>query len=164
MHVTKETEEFQTQYLDVYKGVTSYKCYTLGYDENSDISTTYFGRAHMQRSDKCRAKEYFNLLISLALLIVCWMVLNVLYFWIQELQRTSYLKPFYMNNRCLHLLPKFTSKCKSIYIRNGAFVSILFIISVIIEVHRLRLKIYTTVPDKQDNVDMANGVKNFVEL
>ena len=61
MDFTKETEQIQTGCLHIYKGVTSDICHTLNYDENSDINTTYLHKAPRQRSDKCKAKEFFKL-------------------------------------------------------------------------------------------------------
>ena len=44
-------------------------------------------------------------------------------------------KYFYMHCNSLHSLPKFASKTQRIQVGNGQFVSVLFIIPVIIDVH-----------------------------
>ena len=47
---------------------------------------------------------------------------------------------------------------------NGQCVSILFIIPVIIDVHRHRFEMYTLVSDIHENVGLVLGIKNVVEL
>ena len=67
-----------------------------------------------------------------------------------------------MNIQCLHSLPKFMSKCKSIQVGNGTSVSILFIVPVIIEVHGLRFEIYAN--SFLRSMRMYFYKENFVEL
>ena len=52
-------------------------------------------------------------------------------------------KPFYMQCKSLHSLPKFASKTQRIQVGNGQCVSSLFIIPIIIDVHGHRFEIYT---------------------
>ena len=47
---------------------------------------------------------------------------------------------------------------------NGQCISILFIISVIVEVHGHRFEIYTLVSKIHENVDLVLGIKNVFEL
>ena len=47
---------------------------------------------------------------------------------------------------------------------NGQYVSVLFVIPVIIEVHGHRFKIFTLVSEIHDNVDLVMGMKNIFEL
>ena len=47
---------------------------------------------------------------------------------------------------------------------NGQYVSVLFVIPVIIDIHRHRFKIFTLVSEIHDNVDLAMGMKNIFEL
>ena len=47
---------------------------------------------------------------------------------------------------------------------NGQYVSVLFVIPVIIEVHRHRFEIFTLVSKIHDNVDLVMGMKNIFEL
>ena len=49
-------------------------------------------------------------------------------------------KSFYMHCKSLHSLPKFASKTQRTQAGNGQFVSVLFIILVIIDVHGQNLK------------------------
>ena len=73
-------------------------------------------------------------------------------------------KSFYMHSRSLHTLPKFASKTQRIHVGNGQFVSVLFIIPVITNVHRHRFKIYTLVSEIQGKVDLVLGIKNVFKL
>ena len=47
---------------------------------------------------------------------------------------------------------------------NGQFISVLFIIPIIIDIHRHRFEIYTLVSKIHENVDLVLGVKNIFEL
>ena len=82
------------EYLDVYKGIQSEKLSITRFDENSDLSTTYLGKADRSKNNKIK-----------------------------------------MCCKSLHSLPKFTSKTQRIQVVNGQFVSVLFIIPVIVDMH-----------------------------
>ena len=69
-----------------------------------------------------------------------------------------------MQCKSLHSLPKFASRTKRIQVGNGHCVSVLFIIPVIIDIHRHRFKIYTLVSEIHENVDLVLGIKNVLEL
>ena len=64
-----------------------------------------------------------------------------------------------MQCKSLHSLPKFASKTERIQVGNGQYVSILFIIPVIIDVHGHRFEIYTLVSEIHENVDLVLGIK-----
>ena len=51
-----------------------------------------------------------------------------------------------------------------IQIGNGKFVSLLFIIPIIIDIHGHRFKIFTLVSEIHENVDLVFGIKNIFEL
>ena len=73
-------------------------------------------------------------------------------------------KLYYMCCKSLHSLPKFTSKTQRIQVGNGQFVSVLFRIPVIIDVHRHRFEIYTLVSEIHENVDLVLRIKNVFKL
>ena len=73
-------------------------------------------------------------------------------------------KSFYMCCKSLHSSPKFASKTQRIQVGNGQFVSVLFIIPVIIDVHGHTYEIYTLVSEIHENVDLVLGIKNVFEL
>ena len=47
---------------------------------------------------------------------------------------------------------------------NGKYVGVLFVISVIIDIHRHRFEIYTLVSEIHENVDLVLEIKNVFEL
>ena len=53
---------------------------------------------------------------------------------------------------------------QKIQVGNGQCVGILFIIPVIVEIHRHMLEIYTLVSEIHENVDLVLGIKNVFEL
>ena len=73
-------------------------------------------------------------------------------------------KSFYMCCKSLHSLSKFASKTQRIQVGNGQFVSVLFVIPVIIDVHGHRFEIYTLASVIHENVDLVLGIKNVFEL
>ena len=62
-----------------------------------------------------------------------------------------------------HALPKFSSNNQRIQVGNGQYISILFIILVIIDVHRHRFEIFTLVSEIHDNVDLVMVMKNIFQ-
>ena len=54
-------------------------------------------------------------------------------------------KSHYLHCKSLHSLPKFPSKTQRIQVGNGQYVSVLFIIPIMVDVHGHRLEIYTLV-------------------
>ena len=77
----------------------------------------------------------------------------------------SYMsKSYYLQCKTLNALPKFSSNTQRIQVGNGQYVSALFVIPVIIDIHRHRFEIFTLVSEIHDNVDMVMGMKNIFEL
>ena len=77
----------------------------------------------------------------------------------------SYMsKSYYLQCKTLHALPKFSSNTHRIQVGNGQYVSVLFVIPVIIDIHGHRIKIFTLVSKIHDNVDLVMGMKNIFEL
>ena len=48
-----------------------------------------------------------------------------------------------------------------IQVGNGQYVSVLFVISVIIDIHGHRFEIFTLVSEIQNNVDVVMGMKKY---
>ena len=65
-----------------------------------------------------------------------------------------------MQCKALHALPNI----HRIQVGNGQYVSVLFVIPVIIDIHRHRFEIFTLVSEIHHNVDLAMGMKNIFEL
>ena len=66
-------------------------------------------------------------------------------------------KSYYLHCKSLHSLPKFASKTQRIQVGNGQYVSILFVIPIIIEISGHRFEIYMLVSEIHENVDIVLG-------
>ena len=73
-------------------------------------------------------------------------------------------KSYYLCCKALHSLPKFALKTQRIQVGSGQYVSVLFIIPVIIEIACHRFEIYILISEIHDNVDLVLGIKNIFEL
>ena len=73
-------------------------------------------------------------------------------------------KSYYLCCKTLHALPKFSSSTQRIQVGNGQYVSVLFVIPVIIDIHRHRFEIFTLVSEIHGIVDLVMGMKNIFEL
>ena len=87
----------------------------------------------------------------------------------QILLNTGVSKSFISKSHCLHSkslhsLQKFASKTQRIQAGNGQYVSILFVIPVITDIHSHRFEIYTLVSEIHENVDIVLGIKKVFEL
>ena len=77
----------------------------------------------------------------------------------------SYMsKSYYLQCKTLHALPKFSSNTQKIQVGNRQYVSVLFVIPVIIDIHGHRFEIFTLVSEIYDNIDLVMGMKNIFEL
>ena len=148
------------EYMDVYEGIQSEIVRATRFDENSDLSTTYLGRTNKENKNKLRAEESFPIsehgYTSGRLLdgTECQLLLDT------GASKSFMSKSFYMHCKSLHSLPKFASKTQRIQVGNGHCVSVLFVITVIIDVHGYRYEIYTLVSEIHENVDLVLGIKN----
>ena len=151
------------EYLDVYEGIQSEILSITRFDENSDLSTTYLGKADRSKNNKIKAEESFPILkqgYTMGKLLnstECQILLDT------GASKSFMSKPYYMCCKSLHSLPKFTSKTQRIQVGNGQFVSVLFIIPVIIDIHVHRFEIYTLVLEIHENRDLVLGIKNVFE-
>ena len=73
-------------------------------------------------------------------------------------------KSHYLHYKSLHSLLKIHIKTQRIQVGNGQYVSIFFVISIIIDIHGHRFKICTLVSEIHENVDTVLGIKNVFEL
>ena len=73
-------------------------------------------------------------------------------------------KSHYLHCKPHHSIPKFASRKQRIQVGSGQFFSVLFIIPIIVDIHGHRFKIYTSVSEIHENVDLVLGIKNIFEL
>ena len=154
----------KSRYLGIYEGVYSEMVYANKFNENSDLSMMCLGQTKMMRDTKIKAEERFPITdqecASGKLLdgTECQILLD-----------TGTTKSYMSKSYCLwcktiHALLKFSSNTQRIQVGNGQYVSVLFVIAVIIDVHGHRFKIFTLVSEIHDNVDLVMGMKNIFEL
>ena len=154
----------KAMYLDVYEDIYAEIVYVNKFNENSDLSMTYLGQIGMKRDSKVKAEERFPItgqgFPSEKLLdgMECQILLDT------EATKSYMSKSYYLRCKTLHLLPKFSSNTQRIQVGNGQYVSVLFVIPVIVNIHRHRFKIFTLVSEIHDNVDLVMGMKNIFEL
>ena len=157
-------ETLKEEYLDIYEGIQSEILSTTRFDENSDLSTTYIGRLDTTRASKIKAEEMFPISkhgYTVGKLLdgsKCQILLDT------GASKSFMSKSYYMCCKSLHSWPKFASKTQRIQVGNEQFVSVLFIILIIADIHRHRFKIYTLVSEIHKNVDLVLGNKNVFEL
>ena len=154
----------KSKYLDVYEGVYTEMVNANKFNENSDLITTYLGQTEMTRDAKIRAEERFPItsqgFASGKLLdgTECQILLDT------GATKSYMSKSYYLQCKTLHALPKFSSNTQRIQVGNGQYVSVLFVIPVIIDIHGHRFKIFTLVSEIHDNVDLVLGMKNIFQL
>ena len=79
--------------------------------------------------------------------------------------RKSFMsKSYYLHCKTLHSPPEFTSKMQRIQVGSGQYVSVLFIIPVIVEIPGHMFEISTLVSEIHDNIDLVLGIKNVFKL
>ena len=154
----------KSKYLDVYEGVYAEMVYANKFNENSDLGMTYLGQTKMMRDTKIKAQERLPItgqgFASGKLLdgTECQILLDT------GATKSYMSKSYYLQCKTLHTLPKFSSNTQRIQVGNGQYVSVLFVIPVIIDIHRHRFEIFTLVSEIHDNVDLVMGMKNIFKL
>ena len=157
-------DTLKTKYLDLYEDVYVEMVYANRFDENCDLSTTYLGQTKTTRETKIKVEESFPItgqgFTSGKLLdgTGCQILLNT------GATKSYTSKSFYLKCKCLYTLPKFAFHTQRIQVGNGQYVSVLFVMPVIIDIHRHRFEIYTLVSEIHENVDLVLGIKNVFEM
>ena len=154
----------KSRYLDVYEGIYAEMVYANKFNENSDLSMTYLEQTKMTRDTKIKAEERFPItgqgFASGKLLdgIECQILLDT------GATKSYMSKLYYLQCKTLHVLPKFSSNAQRIQVGNSQYVSVLFVIPVIVDIHGHRFEIFTLVSEIHDNVNLVMGMKNIFEL
>ena len=148
----------------MHKGIQSEVICTTRFDENLDLSTTYLGRIDTSRVSKIKVEEKFPISeqrYTVGKLLdgtECQILLDT------GASKSFMSKLHYLHCKSLHSLPKFASKTQRIQVKNGQFISILFIIPIIIDIQDQRFEIYMLVSEIHENIDIVKGIKNIFEL
>ena len=129
-------------YLDMYEGVKTEIVDTTRFDKNSDLSTVYLGRIDNTQDKGLMVEQRFPISKSgytvgkLMDGTECKILLDT------GASKSFMSKSYYLHCKTLHSLPKFTSKMQRIQVGNGQYISVLFIIPVIVEIAGHRFEIY----------------------
>ena len=137
----------------MYEGIQSEVTSTTRFNETSDLTMPYLGRIDINRASKIKAEEKFP--ISEPGYIVgkllngteCQILLDT------GASKSFMSKSHYLWSQSLHSLLKFASRTQRIQVGNGQFISVLFILSIVIEIHGHRFEISTLVSEIHENVD-----------
>ena len=154
----------KSRYLDIYGGVYAEMVSTNKFNENSYLSMTYLGQTEITRDTKIKAEERFPItgqgFASGKLLdgMECQILLDT------GATKSYMSKSYYLWCKTLHALPQFSSNTQRIQVSNGQYVSVLFVILVIVHIYGHRFKIFTLVSEIHDNVDLVMEMKNIFEL
>ena len=154
----------KSRYLDAYKDVYAEMVNANKFNENSDLRMMYLGQTEMTRDTRINAEERFPItgqgFASGKLLddTECQILLDT------GATKSYMSTSYYLRCKTLHALPKFSSNTQRIQVGNGQYVSVLFVIPVIINIQGHRFKIFTLVSEIHDNVDLVMGMKNIFEL
>ena len=157
-------ETMKSNYLDMYEGVHAEIVYINRFDENSDLSTSYLGQTKMTRETRVKVEEKIPITgqgFILGKLLdgtECKTLLDT------SANKSYMSKSHYLRCKCLHALPKFASSTQRIQVGNGQYVSVLFVIPVIVDIHGHRFEIFTLVSEIHENVDLVLGFKNIFKL
>ena len=151
----------RSRYLDIYEGIYAEMVHANKFNVNSDLSTTYLGQTKMTRDTNIKAEERFPItgqgFTSGKLLdgTECQILLDT------GATKSYMSKSYYSRCKTLHALPKFSSNTQRIQVGNGQYVSVLFVIPVIVDIHGHRFVIFTLVSEIHDNIDLVMGMKNI---
>ena len=154
----------RSKYPDMYEGVYAEMVYANKFNESSDLSMTYLGQTKMTKDTKIKAEERFPITDQgfaagkLMDRTECQILLDI------GATKSFMSWSYYLQCKTLHALPKFSTNTQRIQVGNGQYISVLFVIPVIAEVHRHRFEIFTLISEFHDNVDLVMGMKNIFEL
>ena len=154
----------KSRYLDVYECVYAEMVYANKFNENSDLSMMYLGQTKMTRDTRIKAEERLPItgqgFASGKLLdgTECQILLDT------GATKLYMSKSYYLQCKTLHALPRFSSNTQRIQVGNRQYVSVLFVIPAIIDIHGHRFEIFTLVSEIHDNVDLVMGMKNIFKL
>ena len=134
-------DKLKEEYLDIYDSIQLELLSTTRFDEKFRFKYDILRKSRYNQSSKIKVEETF--LISeqghtIGKLLggtECQILLD-----------TGACKSFiseshYLHCKSLHLLPKFASKTQRIQVGNGQFVSVLFIIPLIVDIHGHKFKV-----------------------
>ena len=146
----KCANKVKENYLDIYEGIQSELDYLAKFDKTTGIAITYIGKKNIDRKDNFKAEESFPLRkqgMNLGKLLDGTDVHILLETGVSKFFMS---KRYYLRNKLLHDLPKFSSMIRNVQAGNGQFYNVLTILSVILRIHGHIFEIYIQVSETHD--------------
>ena len=148
------SDKLKEEYLDRYKGVKSEILGTTRFDKKSDLSMTYLGKINIVKENKITSRREISNIRTRV-----YNRKDIGWYQCQILLDTGASKSFmskshYLHCKSLHSLPKCVSKTQRIQVGNRQYVSILFVIPIIVDIHSHRFEVYTLVSEIHKNIDL----------
>ena len=137
----------------MYKGIQSEMIGTARFDDNSDLNMTYLGRIDITRVSKIKAEEIFPIseqgyiIGKLLDSTECQILLDT------GASKSFMVRSHYLWCKSFYLLPNFTSETQRIQVGNGQFISVLFIIPIVIDIQGHKFEILMLVLEIHENVN-----------
>ena len=134
VNLVHNLDRSKEEYLDKYEGVKSEIVDTTRFDENLDLCMTYLGKINMTHDKNLMVEERFPIsklgytVGNLLDRTECQILLDT------GASKSFMSKSYYLCCKAWHSLPKFAPITQRIQVGNGQYVSVLFIIPVIIEI------------------------------
>ena len=133
-----EEDRMRGVYFNKYDGIHAEISQVAKFDESTDLSTTYLGRTDMTREYVIKAEEKFP-------------ISRQVYTNSKLLDQTEYSilidtgaskshmsESYHMRCKSLHTVSKLASTTQRVQVSKGQYVAVLFVIPVIIDIHRHR--------------------------
>ena len=152
------------EYLDIYERIQSEILNTERFDENSDLSTTYLGKVDRLKNSQIKAEESFSISEQGYTLGKLLDRTECQIFFRHRSQHILHVKILLYALQVTPLFTKVCIKTRRIQVGNGQFVSVLFTILVIIDIHGHRFEICTLVSEIHENIDLVLRIKNVFKL
>ena len=159
LDLSDNPDKLRGEYLDMSEGISTTK-----FDENSDLRMTYIGRIDMAKASKFKAEEKFPIseeghtVGKLLDGTKCQILLDT------GAGKSFMSTSHYLRCKSLHLLPKFASKTQRIKVGNGKYISVLFIIPIVIDIHDIDRYTKTKPPMTVTSCRSFMGMVNFLSL
>ena len=142
------------EYLDKYEGIRPEILNSTRFHEKSDLSTTYLGKINTTWDKDLAIEEKFPITeqgYAVGKLLDGTECQILLY---TGVSKSFTSKSYYLHCKSLHTLSKLASKTQRIQAGNGQYVSVLFVIPIIIDISGHRFNIHTLVSKIHENVDI----------
>ena len=134
-------------YLDKYNAIHMEISQATTFDESTDLSTTYLGKTDMTREHVIKAEEKFTTsgqrYTNGKLLdhTECSILTDT------GASKSYMSRSYYMQCKSLHELSKFASTTQRVEVGNGQYVTVLFVIPVIVDIHGHRFEVFMLVSE-----------------